>query len=75
MSERIYRKKKEYIGTFLLVYCLGLHALKAGDLGSIPGQGTRSHMMQLKIPHAATKSWHSQINKHFLIKEWIYTYS
>ena len=47
--------------------------------GSIPGQGTRSHMLQLsvhtlqlKILHvsskiedlsAATKTWHSQINK------------
>ena len=41
-----------------------------GDLGSKPGQGTRSHMPQLsvfiaqiKIPHAATKSQDSQINK------------
>ena len=44
-------------------------------LGSIPGQGTRSLMPQLrvhKIPHAAmkienptcqNKTWHSQINK------------
>ena len=31
-------------------------------LGSIPGQGTRSHMPQLKIPSAATKTWSSQIN-------------
>ena len=31
--------------------------------GSIPGQGTRSHMLQgkLKIPSAATKTWSSQI--------------
>lgn len=30
---------------------------------SISGQGSRSHMLQLKISHAATKSQHSQINK------------
>ena len=38
-------------------------------LGSIPGQGTRSHMsqrwvhmLQLKTPHSAIKTWYSQIN-------------
>ena len=31
-------------------------------MGSIPGQGTRSHMPQLKIPSAAAKTWSSQIN-------------
>ena len=42
-----------------------------GALGSSPGQGTRSHMPQLrvhmpqlKIPHAATKTWGGQINKY-----------
>ena len=41
---------------------LRLHTLNAEDLGSIPGQRTRSHMpqlrvcmLQLKIPHAAKK--------------------
>ena len=41
--------------------------------GLIPDQGTRSHVMQLrvcmpklKILHALTKTWHSQINKYFL---------
>ena len=38
---------------------VGLCALKAGDLGSIPGQGTRSHMLQLR-PSAA---------KFFFLKE------
>ena len=43
-------------------------------LDLIPGQGTRSHMMQLKIPHAATKkkkipntapkTWLGQIRKY-----------
>ena len=31
--------------------------------GSIPGQGTRSHRPKLKILHATTRTWHSQINK------------
>ena len=39
--------------------------------GSIPDQGTRSHMPQLKIPCATAKTWHSQINKvqYFLKKK------
>ena len=32
-------------------------------LGSIPGQGTRCHMRQPNIPHAATETQYSQINK------------
>ena len=32
------------------------------DPGLIPGQGTRSFMSQLKIPHAATKIQCSQMN-------------
>ena len=40
---------KNYPGTSLVVQWLGLHAPNAGGLGSIPGQGTRSHM------HATTK--------------------
>ena len=81
-----------------MVQWLRLHAPNAGGLGSIPGQGTRSHMPQvrvrmpqlrvcmpqlkiphattkdpacrnggptlaMKIPRAATKTRHSQINK------------
>ena len=33
--------------------------------GSIPGQGTRSHVTQLKITHVLTKTWCSQINIFF----------
>ena len=33
-----------------------------GAQGSVPGQGTRSHMLQLKIPHAAMKTQCNQIN-------------
>ena len=35
---------------------LRLRASNAGVLGSIPGQGTRSHIPQLKILHASTKT-------------------
>ena len=49
-----------------------LHAPNAGSPGSIPVQGTSSHrpqlrvcMLQPKIPRAATKTQHSQINKYF----------
>ena len=38
--------------TFLVVQWLRLHTTNAGDLGSIPGQRTRSHMPQLR-PSAA----------------------
>ena len=76
------------IGISLVVQWLRLRAPSAGGPGSIPGQGTRSHMpllrvrmLQLKkkriphattkkiphaamkIPRAATKTLHSQINK------------
>ena len=40
------RKKGEE--TSLVVQWLRLHAPNAGDLGLIPGQGTRSHMLQLR---------------------------
>ena len=42
------------------VQWLRLHIPNIGDPGSIPGQGTRSHMLQLKIPHAATKTQHRE---------------
>ena len=65
------------LGTSLVVPWLRLHTPNAGGLGSIPGQGTRSHMSQLrvrmphlkipnatkKIPHATSKTWCSQVNK------------
>lgn len=43
------------IGTSLLVEWLRLYASYAGALGLIPGQGTASHMLQLKISRAAIK--------------------
>ena len=50
-------------GTSLVVQWLRLWAPNAGGPGSIPGQGTRSHMPQwrLEILHAATKTCRSQI--------------
>ena len=60
--------------TSLGVQWLRLHVSNAGGLGSIPGQGTRSHMLQLrvhmpkgKILHAASKTKCSQINKYIYI--------
>ena len=59
-----------YIGTSLVVQWLRLHTPNAGSLGSIPGQGTRFHMPQLRArmpqlrsPGAPTKTWCNQINK------------
>ena len=50
-------------GISLVVQWLRLCAPKARRLVLIPGQGTTSYMLQLKIPHATTKTWCSQINK------------
>ena len=48
---------------FPWLYSGWLRTPSSGGPGLIPGQGTRSHMLQLKIPHAATKTWCSQIKK------------
>ena len=37
------------MGISLAVQWLRLHALNAGGLGLIPGQGTRYHMPQLRV--------------------------
>jgi len=54
---------KDKIGSLLVVQWLQLHTPKARSLHSTPGQGTRFCMTQLKIPHTATKTQGSQINK------------
>ena len=41
-------------GASLVVWWLRLRAPEAGGPDSTLGWGTRSHMPQLKIPHAAT---------------------
>ena len=51
--------------TSLMVQWLKLHAPNATALRSIPDKGTRSHILQVKIPHIATKNCHSQRNKVF----------
>ena len=57
-------------GNSLMAQWLRIWAPNAGGLRLIPGQGTRSFMIQLKIPHVATKilwattkTQNSQINK------------
>ena len=59
-------------GTSLVVQWLRLHAPNAGVRGSIPGQGTGSHMPQLRVcmpqlrsQQAAAKTRCNQINKYF----------
>ena len=53
-----------------MVQWLRCWAPKARGLGWIPGQGTRSHMLQLKFVHAAANSQRSQIKslKKFFFK-------
>ena len=43
-------------GTFLVAQGLRLCSPNAGGPGSIPGQGTRSHMSQVKSLCAVTKT-------------------
>ena len=57
--------KTTRMGTSVVLQWLRLHAPNAGGPGSIPHRGTRSHMLQLKIPRAATKPQCSQIDKYF----------
>ena len=63
-----------------MVQWLRLCVPNAGGPGLIPGQGTRSHMLQqqLKMQRAATETRHSQTNTYFfkdvsqtLLKCWI----
>ena len=63
--------KRASHGTSLVVQWLSLHAPSAECLQLIPGQGTRSYMLQLsvcmvqlKILHSAAKTWCNQIFKH-----------
>ena len=49
-------KLKNCLGTSLVAQWIGLRTPNAGDPGSIPGQGTRSHVhAAIKSSHAATK--------------------
>ncbi|TEA35059.1 hypothetical protein DBR06_SOUSAS33710015, partial [Sousa chinensis] len=40
----------------LVAQWLGRHAPNAGGPGSVPGQGTRSHMPQLRVPMPQLRS-------------------
>ena len=66
------RQKKEMARDFVAAQRLRLLAPNAGGPDSIPCQGTKYHMTQLrvrmqklKIPRATTKTWHSQIKRKF----------
>ena len=50
-------------GTSLVVQWLRLCAASAGGLGSIPGQGTRSHMPQLSATKLKKKKWKKKKKK------------
>ena len=56
------KDKEAEVGTSLAAQGLRLHTSKAGGVGLIPGQGTRSYTPQLEILCATTKIWCSQIN-------------
>ena len=62
-------ENKKVCGISLILQWLRLRAPKAGGLGSIPVQGTMSHVPRLKILHATAKTWHSQINKYLYIEK------
>ena len=60
---------KEVFVTSLVVQGLRLWAPNAGGLGLISDQGTRSHMLQLKILNASAKTQCNQINTWFFKKK------
>ena len=60
--------RHRYMGTSWVVQWLILHASNAGSLGSIPGRGMRSlmlqlwvHMLQPKDPACYNKEWRSRV--------------
>ena len=55
-------------GTSLVAQWLRPQAPNAGGLGSIPGQGTRSHTPLLKVLHATMKTRRSQVNEYIVFK-------
>ena len=54
------------VWTYLVVQWLRFHAPKAEGPGSISGQGTRSHKLQVWSHNAATKTQHSPLKKKIL---------
>ena len=55
---RITTVQFKILGTSVVVQWLRLHALNEQDPGSIPGQGTRSHMPQLRVLMAQQMTLH-----------------
>ena len=75
MRKRFHATLKRPPRTSLGVPWLRLHIPNAGGLGSIPGRGTRFHMLQLRvhvlqlqIPYVSINTRCSQINKYIRIK-------
>ena len=68
--------KRSASGTSLVVQWQRIHAPNVEVMGSIPGQGTRSHVPQLedspchsKDPEAETKTPRSRINKYIFYEK------
>ena len=57
-------------GTSLVVQWVSLHTPNAGDLGLIPGRGTRSSMQQLRPGEAKINKLTKKINKIFGLPWW-----
>ena len=57
------QQRASVAGASLVVQWLRVRAPNAGGPCSIPGQGTSSHTLQLKIPPATIRMQYTQINK------------
>ena len=55
---RFYCLQNSSVGTSLVVQWLRLHAPNAADLSSIPGGGSRAHMLQLRVSTSQLKILH-----------------
>ena len=64
---RLFRAKKKWAGTSLVVQWLRLGAPSAGGQGLTLGQELAPTLPQLKFLPAVTKIWDSQINKYIYI--------
>ena len=60
ISNGIVFQKYSSFGTCLIVQWLRLHPPNAGDPGLLPGQGTRSHMLHLRVYMSQLKILHSR---------------
>ena len=59
-----------FMGIFICIRTVSYKDFPGGPLADSAltrqgaGQGTRSHMPQLKIPYFTTETWHNQRNKY-----------